>query len=97
MKREMLWRIDSNRAHITAIDKKLALDVDFITACPGNVYQVNWRDENASADTVAAHDNRVVLGWTDKVFRGDRAVSHVSPSMVRWVRSSRYRKTWRSW
>ena len=76
VKREMLWRIDSNRALITAFDKELAEEVDFITACPGNVYQVNWRDVDASADRVT-HDNLVLLGWTDKVFRGDKAASHL--------------------
>ena len=74
--REMLWRIDSNRALITAFDKELAKEVDFITACPGNVYQVNWRNVKNSADKVT-HDSLVLLGWTDKVFRDDKAATHL--------------------
>lgn len=77
VKREMLWRIDSNHPHIIAFDKELANEVDFITACPGNVYQVNWKDEEASADKVT-HDNLVLLGWTDKVFRGGKAATDLA-------------------
>ena len=76
VKREMLWRIDSNHPHIIAFDKEPANEVNFITACPGNVYQVNWKDEEASADKVT-HDNLVLLGWTDKVFRGGKAATHL--------------------
>ena len=74
VQREMLWRIESNRAHIIAFDKGVAKEVDFITACPGNAYQVNWRDDEAHADKVT-HNDLVLLGWTDKVY--NKAAAHL--------------------
>ena len=74
VQREMLWRIECNRPHIIAFDKEVVKEVDFITACPGNVYQVNWRDDEAHADKVT-HNDLVLLGWTDKVY--NKAAAHL--------------------
>ena len=74
VQREMLWLIERNRPRLIAFDKELAKDVDFITACPGNVYQVNWKDEEARSDKVT-HNDLVLLGWTDKVY--NKAAAHL--------------------
>ena len=74
VQREMLWLTESNHPHIIAFDKEVVKGVDFITACPGNVYQVNWTDEEARSDKVT-HDNLLLLGWTDKVY--DKAAARL--------------------